>query len=32
LRQYDYHSSTPEAHPLMRLLSKFDGLVEGRGE
>ena len=27
MRQYDYHSSVPEAHGLMRLLSEFDGLV-----
>jgi uncharacterized protein YqcC (DUF446 family) len=32
LRQYDYHSSIPEAHPLMRLLSEFDDLVEGPAE
>ncbi len=27
MRQYDYHSSVPEAHGLMRLLSGFDELV-----
>ena len=27
LRQWDYHSSVPEAHPLMRLLFAFDDLV-----
>lgn len=27
MRQYDYHSSVPEAHGLMRLLSEFDDLV-----
>jgi hypothetical protein len=27
LRQYDYHSSIPEAHPLMQLLNEFDDLV-----
>ena len=27
LRQYDYHSSVPEAHRLMRLLFEFDKLV-----
>jgi uncharacterized protein YqcC (DUF446 family) len=32
LRQYDYHSSVLEAHPLTRLLSEFDHLVEGPGE
>jgi uncharacterized protein YqcC (DUF446 family) len=30
MRQYDYHSSIPEAHPLMKLLSEFDAIVEGR--
>ena len=30
MRQYDYHSSIPEAHPLMNLLSEFDAIVEGR--
>jgi uncharacterized protein YqcC (DUF446 family) len=30
MRQYDYHSSVPEAHPLMNLLGEFDALVEGR--
>jgi uncharacterized protein YqcC (DUF446 family) len=30
MRQYDYHSSIPEAHPLMNLLGEFDALVEGR--
>lgn len=28
MRQYDYHSSRPEAHPLMQLLNKFDRLAE----
>src|ERR1700722_2725274 len=27
MRQYDYHSSIPEAHGLMRLLSEFDELI-----
>jgi uncharacterized protein YqcC (DUF446 family) len=27
LRQYDYHSSVPEAHRLMKLLFEFDKLV-----
>ena len=27
MRQYDYHSSIPEAHGLMRLLYDFDELV-----
>jgi uncharacterized protein YqcC (DUF446 family) len=27
MRQYDYHSSIPEAHPLMNLLNEFDDLV-----
>ena len=27
LRQYDYHSSIPEAHPLMQLLNEFDDLI-----
>jgi uncharacterized protein YqcC (DUF446 family) len=30
MRQYDYHSSIPEAHPLMSLLGEFDAIVEGR--
>ena len=30
MRQYDYHSSIPEAHPLMNLLREFDALVEDR--
>jgi hypothetical protein len=29
MRQYDYHSSIPEAHSLMRLLSEFDEIIEG---
>ena len=29
MRQYDYHSSIPEAHPLMNLLGEFDALIEG---
>jgi uncharacterized protein YqcC (DUF446 family) len=29
MRQYDYHSSVPEAHGLMRLLNEFDDLVIG---
>ena len=31
LRQYDYHSSVPEAFPLMRLLHEFDDLVMAAG-
>ncbi len=27
LRQYDYHSSVPEAHQLVKLLGEFDELV-----
>jgi uncharacterized protein YqcC (DUF446 family) len=27
MRQYDYHSSVPEAHALVRLLNEFDDLV-----
>jgi uncharacterized protein YqcC (DUF446 family) len=27
MRQYDYHSSIPEAHGLMKLLYEFDDLV-----
>jgi uncharacterized protein YqcC (DUF446 family) len=27
MRQYDYHSSVPEAHGLMKLLYEFDDLV-----
>ena len=27
MRQYDYHSSVPEAHGLMRLLYEFDDLI-----
>lgn len=27
MRQYDYHSSIPEAHGLMKLLYEFDELV-----
>lgn len=27
MRQYDYHSSVPEAHGLMRLLYDFDDLI-----
>jgi uncharacterized protein YqcC (DUF446 family) len=27
LRQYDYHSSVPEAEDLVRLLNEFDDLV-----
>jgi uncharacterized protein YqcC (DUF446 family) len=27
MRQYDYHSSIPEAHGLMKLLSEFDDIV-----
>jgi uncharacterized protein YqcC (DUF446 family) len=30
MREYDYHSSFPEAHHLMNLLWEFDALVEGR--
>jgi uncharacterized protein YqcC (DUF446 family) len=30
MRQYDYHSSIEEAHPLMQLLQEFDAIVEGR--
>lgn len=29
LRQYDYHSSVPEAQPLLRLLHDFDSIVAG---
>lgn len=29
MRQYDYHSLIPEAHPLMNLLREFDDLIEG---
>lgn len=29
MRQYDYHSSVPEAQTLLELLSAFDELVEG---
>ena len=29
MRQYDYQSSIPEAHGLMRLLNEFDDLVTG---
>lgn len=29
MRQYDYHSSVPEAHGLMKLLYEFDDLVKG---
>ena len=28
MRQYDYHSSMPEAQPLVNLLHEFDGLVK----
>lgn len=28
MRQYDYHSSVPEAHYLVRLLYEFDELVK----
>jgi uncharacterized protein YqcC (DUF446 family) len=28
MRQYDYHSSVPAAHTLMRLLNDFDQLIE----
>jgi uncharacterized protein YqcC (DUF446 family) len=31
MRQYDYHSSIPEAHPLMGLLSELDAIIEGCG-
>jgi uncharacterized protein YqcC (DUF446 family) len=31
MRQYDYHSSIPEAHDLMRLLFEFDELVRKKG-
>ena len=27
MRQYDYHSSVPEAHGLMHLLSEFDEMI-----
>ena len=27
MRQYDYHSSIPEAHGLMHLLSEFDEMI-----
>lgn len=30
LRQYDYHSSIPEAHGLMQLLNEFDNLIKGK--
>ena len=30
MRQYDYHSSVPEAHGLMKLLYAFDDLVRTR--
>ena len=30
MRQYDYHSSVPQAHSLVRLLSEFDKIVERR--
>lgn len=29
MRQYDYHSHIPEAQNLLKLLSEFDGIVEG---
>jgi uncharacterized protein YqcC (DUF446 family) len=29
MRQYDYQSSVPEAHGLMRMLYEFDDLVTG---
>ena len=28
MRQYDYHSSVPEAHTLVGLLNDFDRLIE----
>jgi hypothetical protein len=28
MRQYDYHSSVPEAHRLVSLLHEFDELVK----
>lgn len=31
LRQYDYHSTVPEAHNLLSLLSEFDEMVERCG-
>ena len=30
IRQYDYHSCVDEAHPLMRLLQRFDEIIESR--
>jgi uncharacterized protein YqcC (DUF446 family) len=30
LRQYDYHSSVPEAHALVNLLHEFDAIIEDR--
>jgi uncharacterized protein YqcC (DUF446 family) len=30
MREYDYHSSVPEARALLNLLFEFDRIVEGR--
>lgn len=32
MRQYDYHSSVPEAHGLMHLLSEFDEMLRQRAK
>jgi len=32
LRQYDYHSSVPEAGDLLRLLNEFDDLVNAHNK